>query len=524
MKSPYFAPAIILSIISNLALGESTYTESKENSSSSPWEEFFSIEPIKIPKEVDPQIGGLTISADGRLAVAFHRGEVMLYDTNQKTWTRFAEGLHEPLGIIAEADGSFLVGQRPEITRLKDTDGDGKADLYQTFFDDFGISGNYHEFNFGPTRDSKGNIYIGLGTASNHGMPMAEPRGTWSELGGHQVNDFIMPKEEWKKFRKTGEVSRMYSRVPYRGWVLKIAPDGKSYEPFALGFRTPNGVFAAPNDTLYVTDNQGDWLGMSKLFKVEKDKFYGHPVSLAWKKNWDPNKIPHKMPRKELNSMRERSIALLPSGDLANSPTGMTTSPGLEKFGLEKDQLIMGEMNQKRLVRYLPDIVNGSQQGTSIGFIEGDFLDKGSNRLLFDINNNLYVGKTHLSWAGSEGLLKIRWNGKPYLHITENKLTKEGFKISFSHPVEKSLQNTDQIITSHYGLNYHVAYGSKKLNETPVSTKEIIWSNDGKTANIQFAQPMKADQVYDIQLKGLSSPAIGTLLGDRLFYTAHVIQ
>ena len=40
--------------------------------------------------------------------------------------------------------------QRPELTRVKDTDGDGTADEYETVFDGFGMSGNYHEFAFGP--------------------------------------------------------------------------------------------------------------------------------------------------------------------------------------------------------------------------------------------------------------------------------------------------------------------------------------------------------------------------------------
>ena len=40
--------------------------------------------------------------------------------------------------------------QRGELTRLIDTDGDDRADRYETVCDSWGVSGNYHEFAFGP--------------------------------------------------------------------------------------------------------------------------------------------------------------------------------------------------------------------------------------------------------------------------------------------------------------------------------------------------------------------------------------
>ena len=64
-------------------------------------------------------------------------------------------------------DGSVVVMQRPELTELVDVDGDGQADEYNTLCDDFGLSGNYHEFNFGPVEDDDGHLYFALNTASN---------------------------------------------------------------------------------------------------------------------------------------------------------------------------------------------------------------------------------------------------------------------------------------------------------------------------------------------------------------------
>ena len=86
----------------------------------------------------------------------------------------------------------------------------------------------------------------------------------------------------WGKYK--GRAGRMYSRVPYRGWVLKVSPDGSSWQPFASGFRSPEGLGFDKDGRLFVTDNQGDWLGTSKVFHVREGNFYGHPASLVWKK------------------------------------------------------------------------------------------------------------------------------------------------------------------------------------------------------------------------------------------------
>src|SRR5690606_22739055 len=109
----------------------------------------FSVERMPNPPGIDPQIGGVDVLEDGRIVAVFHRGEVMIFDPATQSWKRFAEGLHEPLGVIAESPTSMLVMQRAELTRLRDDDGDGTAEIYETVFDDFGMTGNYHEFAFG---------------------------------------------------------------------------------------------------------------------------------------------------------------------------------------------------------------------------------------------------------------------------------------------------------------------------------------------------------------------------------------
>ena len=226
------------------------------------WDKAFPLTKVPTPAGVDDQVGGLAFLEDGRLAVAFHRGEVFIRQADG-TWRQFAEGLHEPLGLLPDGKGALLVMQRPELTRLVDSDGDGKADRYQTVWDGFGMSGNYHEFAFGPARGPDGALYVSLNLASSGAGVFKEIRGAWSEIG--------KATREQLTAGKTGAAGRMYSRVPYRGCVMRLADDGRGpAELYATGFRSPDGIGFDAAGRLLVNDNQGDWRGSSPLQVVTK--------------------------------------------------------------------------------------------------------------------------------------------------------------------------------------------------------------------------------------------------------------
>src|SRR5690606_32350071 len=183
------------------------------------------VETISMPEDLTAEVGAIGFFPDGRLVAAFMQGEVMIYNPETKEWKLFAEGLHEPLGLLVVNSSEILVMQLPELTRIKDVDNDGKADIYEKVTDDFGVTGNYHEFAYGPVKDKAGNLYIALNSASSGGKMRNEVRGDINLLG------------------RDGETGnrQMFSTVPYRGWIMKLTPDGKLV-PYASGFRSPNGI------------------------------------------------------------------------------------------------------------------------------------------------------------------------------------------------------------------------------------------------------------------------------------------
>ena len=137
--------------------------------------ESYRVETIEMPKGLSSQTGGIDFLPDGRLVACFMRGEVMMYNLKTKEWKLFAEGLQLPLGILAVSNSEVLVMQLSNLIRIKDTDGDGHADLYENATSDFGMSGNYHEFNYGPVRDKAGNLFIALNCSFIRG---------WCKSGG----------------------------------------------------------------------------------------------------------------------------------------------------------------------------------------------------------------------------------------------------------------------------------------------------------------------------------------------------
>src|SRR5215216_4635855 len=82
----------------------------------------YRVESIETPDGLSAETGAIDFMPDGRLIACFHRGEVMTYTPSTKQWKLFASGVHDPLGIMVISNSEILLMQRPELTRIKDTD------------------------------------------------------------------------------------------------------------------------------------------------------------------------------------------------------------------------------------------------------------------------------------------------------------------------------------------------------------------------------------------------------------------
>lgn len=459
----------------------------------------YAVDAIPTPPGLDPQIGGLAFLPDGRVAACFHRGEVYTYDPAEGLWTLFADGLQEPLGITAEPDGSVVVMQRPELTRLHDEDGDGKADWYETISDDFGMSGNYHEFAFGPARGPDGRYYVGLNTASNGAGIRKETRG--------EVQPLSRP-------------GRMYACVPWRGCIVAIDPETGELEPYAFGVRSPDGLGFGPDGRLYVSDNQGDWLGTSKLFRIEPKGFHGHVSSLVWMDGWDRGN-PLQIPVEELDEMRTRAAILFPQGIVANSPTQPVWIPE-GAMGPFAGQMLIGEMNSPRILRVMLEEVAGQMQGAVVTFLEnkegdGDPLPGGVHRLAFDDEGGLWTGHTALSWAGGKGLRRIRYTGEVPFEVLDVSLTEDGFEFEFTRPLGSANFSKGSFEVTRYWYRYHRPYGSDRMDTRPVEVTSATISKDGRKLRVSLAE-LRSGRVHQFKMNGIRSASGKPLAHDLVCY------
>ena len=71
--------------------------------------------------------------------------------------------MHEALGLTYK-DGSFYSSNRGEQTKITDEDGDGRADRYEPVIQ-LPVTGNYHEYSYGPVFDKDGNMLVTLNVA-----------------------------------------------------------------------------------------------------------------------------------------------------------------------------------------------------------------------------------------------------------------------------------------------------------------------------------------------------------------------
>ncbi|HVJ46696.1 MAG TPA: hypothetical protein VM511_09950, partial [Luteolibacter sp.] len=107
--------------------------------------DYYLREPIPLPPGEVTELGSIALMPQKKIAITTRRGDVWICsgayekDLSKVTWTKFAEGLHEPLGAFWK-DGSLYLTQRPEVTRLQDTDGDGRADVFETINSGWGIN------------------------------------------------------------------------------------------------------------------------------------------------------------------------------------------------------------------------------------------------------------------------------------------------------------------------------------------------------------------------------------------------
>lgn len=430
-------------------------------------------------------VTGLDIATDGSVFCATRLGEVWVL--KDKQWTRFAEGIHEPCGLLCEPDGSVLVSQKPEVTRLADSDGDGIADRIITVADEFEFHDNYHEFNHGLVRDADGWIYGALNL--DHGNPDSFTMGGLGSPGG------------------------------LRGTFYRISPDGK-YETFAWGARSPAGLGMSPGNELFYTENQGNWVPTSFIGHVEKDSFQAEPTSLRDHPDYGIEKLKTMTPA-DFAAIRKIPAVFLPHQEIANSPGNLVWDETGGKFGPFAGQALVVDLTQSNMCRVILEKVGGRYQGAVLPFLNG--FQSGNIRQVFDRKGALWIGQTSRGWGARGpqpyGLQKVVWDGKTVpFEVKTIALQPGGFQLTFTKPVDTGSVAESLLQANSWWYNYDSTYGSPKIAERAVEIDGVEWSDDNTVATVRL--PLEKERVYHLLLgQGLKAVDGSTLGNASIYYT-----
>lgn len=444
---------------------------------------------------------GMTVTKDGTIVVATRTAGVWRIVNGE--WRLFAEGIFDSLGVVAEDKQGLVlvVGQKAELTRLSDTNGDGLADKFDTLYDAHSFHGNYHTYLHGPALGGDGAYYFGLN--------LAHADQSIYKAGGAYMGSF-------------GGLS---------GWAIRVTPKGES-ELWANGLRSPAGFAAAPDGKIWYADNQGEYVGTSKLFELKKGGFYGHPSSLIDLPGMTPDSP--EIAWDKVSGKREHAVVLFPHNIVANSPGHPAWDTTAGKFGAFAGQIFIGDQTQSNLLRVVTETVNGVQQGVVIPFADG--MESGVMRPVFLPDGSLLLGQTGRGWQAKGGhvasLQHLVWDGKTTSQdLLRVSATSSGFALVFTQPLAAEFNESEfgtKLQLRSWVYRDAPNYGSDMLDERDEVIKALKLSKDRKTLTIALADlqqpvvhPQQTARVYYFNLPDLRATPSGDKAALKAYYTLY---
>ncbi|MCC6782775.1 MAG: hypothetical protein IT457_08005 [Planctomycetes bacterium] len=439
----------------------------------------FRIVDVPQPKEIVLEVGGILPRGD-TLFVCTRRGEVWRIDDAygaSPRYVRWAEGLQEPLGLLDDVDGkAILVSQRGELSRMSDDDGDGRMDRLATLASGWPLSGNYHEYCFGPTRTPDGALWLTLNKPFGD-----EPFGV----------------------------------ADWRGFAIRCTPDG-GFEAVCAGLRSPAGVATAPWGEVFYTDNQGEWCPTSKLAMLEPGSFHGHPhgiesCKLPQSKVAHPGEIESGL-REEDFAKRHPSYRLpavwIPYDLLGRSPSGFVWDES-GRFGPYRGSIFAGDQYSCEVMRLTIEKVAGRWQGACYPFVTG--LKSGITRVAWGSDGSLICGLTDRGWTATgtarDGLQRIVWNREawdraPVFDLLEVRATPRGFALQFSVPVDAATAQASALRVKRWTYDHHSEYGCKERGTQELAVEGVTLSDDGLRLDLVVPE-RRAVWVHELRIDGL---------------------
>ena len=469
------------------------------------------------------EVSGIALPTDPQapapLAVATRKGEIWLLDgagddpPDRVRYRLFATGLHEPLGLLWR-DGGYWTAQRSELTRIADTDGDGRADDYESVARGWGVTGHYHEYAYGPKPDGTGRLWLTLNTGLN-----LQPQ----HLAGTITN-----------------ASLGYAQGRWRGWALTVGGDG-ALEPVCCGLRSPSGLGANHAGAMFATDQQGNWIAAGSLVHLRRGAFFGHPESLA-SADLPGSPLPTRaadgtarlapvvegLPWPEavrrMPFLRPPAV-WFPYRKAGQSATDVCLDASGGRFGPFAGQFFVGEFTQASIHRVFLEEIDGEYQGAVFPFRAG--FASAVLRLGQAPDGSMYAGLTNRGWSSlgpaAYGLERLVWTGLTPFEIRAIRALPDGFELEFTLPVDRdTAARPGSYALSNHTYLYHSKYGSDEIDPRALTVTGATVSADGLRVRLAV-EGLRPLHVHEFAAAGVRSAAGAALLHPQAFYTLNRI-
>jgi cytochrome c2 len=219
--------------------------------------------PLDNPWRRDVRLSDIQFLRDGTGVVVTLDGDVWLVrglhePSGLARWRRFASGLHEPL-TLAIRDEQVYVFDRNGIWCLRDTNGDGEADVHELFSNAFAQTADMREF----------------------------PNSLRLAPGG----EFVIAKGN----------QQATTLGKHNGYVLRVSADGRRVTTLGYGFRQPFAAVNLRTGLVTASDQQGNYVPSTPLHIVADRQFYGflsalepreaYPTRIADPLTWIPHGV-----------------------------------------------------------------------------------------------------------------------------------------------------------------------------------------------------------------------------------------
>lgn len=446
-------------------------------------DKYYEISTVPLPQSIFLEVTGMAPIPDGRLAVATRRGDIWMIRNpsgQRPHYERFAQGLHEPLGLAYTEDGMYAA-QRGELTRMRDDDGDGQADHYETVYS-WPQSGNHHAFSYGPEVLPDGRLWVGLGLDS-----------------------------------PSNGQTRHSSLVPWRGWAVTITPGGEM-TPMAAGMKQPSGYGLNAEGDLFYAEHDGLWISSGWITHVEPGDFMGHPASLRWKDlPGSPLKdIPYThegLPSTgkpifefldEIPGLKLPTV-WFPNGIMGTATEDILVDTTGGRFGPYAEDLFVGDQGHDKIMRASLEKVDGEYQGAVFPFREG-LASAGVMRQVWGRDGSMYVGMTSRGWTHSGpqtfGLQRIEWTGEVPFEMKTIRARPDGFELEFTRPVDPEIARrpSSYEVTS-FTYKYHKEYGSPIIRQETGPIQGVKVSDDSMRVRLA-ADNLRRYYIHEVKING----------------------